>query len=225
MSHIPLMRIVASLVFVLTLISCKKYETSESGKTDDRIATDTSSVKPVVDAKHVVNLETKTGKSVKIVTSKSENGLWQITIVPEGFEFGETQNLEDKDPLEKAFMADLDENGFEEFYLVTTSSGSGSYGNIFGFASNSDKSLTPIYVPEPSEKDYDDGGMLQGYMGHDSIYLDKGLLMRKYPVYLEGDPNCCPTGGFRILEYNLIAGEAGWILQIKAPKPSSHPLP
>jgi hypothetical protein len=36
--------------------------------------------------------------------------------------------------------------------------------------------------------------------------------MRKFPIYLDGDPNCCPTGGHSTIIYDLKAGEASWKL-------------
>jgi hypothetical protein len=158
--------------------------------------------------------KTKTGKTLQVKVEKKDASLMSISVTPVDFEFSDEPFIvEDSDPLTNLFVMDLDANGFDELYLVTTSVGSGSYGNIYGFASNQDKSLTPIYVPQITEKDLDIGSMFQGYMGHDSIYLDQGKLVRKFPVYLEGDPNCCPTGGKRYLQYNLIPGEAGWILK------------
>ena len=146
---------------------------------------------------------------------KSGSSLASITVTPLDFEFSkEPFHLKDIDPLTDSFVADLDRNGFEELYLITTSAGSGSYGMIYGYASNSDKSMTPIYLPEPTEVDFNPEGYLNGYMGHDSIFLDQNKLMRKFPVYNEGDANCCPTGGFRVLNYKLVPGEAGWILEI-----------
>ena len=72
-----------------------------------------------------------------------------------------------------------------------------------------------IYVREVSENDLKQGGDFYGYMGHDSIYAENNRIYRKYPVYKDGDPNCCPTGGEKIISYRLKAGEAGWILEIE----------
>ena len=162
-------------------------------------------------------LTTKSGKVFELTGQSNSDGMYDYHIVPKGFEFTkDTFIVSDADPLSKVFLEDLDDNGFEEIYLITTSVGSGSYGNIYGYSSNSDSSVTPIYLPPIHENDLAPGALFEGYMGHDSIYLDKGKLMRQFPIYLEGDPNCCPTGGQATIVYNLAPGEASW--QLRATK-------
>jgi hypothetical protein len=106
-------------------------------------------------------------------------------------------------------VEDLDANGFPEIYIYVTSAGSGSYGSLIAYASNRNQSLTEIYLP-PLE---DDPAVLQGYMGHDEFAVVEGTLIRRFPVYREGDSNAEPTGGTRQIQYKLEAGEAGWLLR------------
>ena len=80
---------------------------------------------------------------------------------------------------------------------------------------NRDLSLTPIYIPEISENDLLPDGAFYGYMGHDSIYVSHNKIYRKYPIYKDGDANCCPSGGNKTLGYVLQQGEASWILNIE----------
>lgn len=120
--------------------------------------------------------------------------------------------MEDSDPFDYALVADVNGNGFDELYIITRGAGSGSYANIYGFSSNNDKSVTPIYVPELSDDDF--VVLFQGYMGHDKFYVEGNKLMRKYPIYKKEDTNSNPTGGDRIIEYQLNKGEASWILEI-----------
>ena len=123
--------------------------------------------------------------------------------------------IKDSDPIQDAVLKDLDANGYDELYIMTRSIGSGSYASVFGFASNQDLSLTSIYLPDISENDIQKGMPFYGYMGHDSIYFNETRLFRKFPIYNEGDANCCPTGGNKILSYQLKAGEATWILELE----------
>jgi len=51
-------------------------------------------------------------------------------------------------------------------------------------------------------------------MGHDSVYIEGSRLYRKFPVYKEGDANCCPSGGTKTIKYTLKKGEASWQLVI-----------
>jgi len=52
-------------------------------------------------------------------------------------------------------------------------------------------------------------------MGHDEFSVVEKRLGRRFPIYLPGDNNSKPSGGIRQLEYELIPGEAGWLLKIK----------
>jgi len=154
-----------------------------------------------------IKLKTSTGKSFWVVERKKTAGLSDLLIVPKGFEHTrDTFKLKETDPLKNTFVADLNHDGFDEVYLVTISAGSGSYSSIYGFASNRDKSVTPVYVQEM-------GALGIGYQGHDSIYVTGQMLARSFPVYLQDDPNCCPSGGRKTVFYTLKAGEAGWILE------------
>lgn len=124
-----------------------------------------------------------------------------------------TYKLGEIDPVKKIFLADLDNNGFEEIYLITQSAGSGSYGNIYGVASNKDKSATPVYIRPISEKQIEGGEIFEGFMGHNQFKIESGKLVNYFPVYRDGDSNANPTGGKQKIQYHLIAGEAGWILE------------
>lgn len=108
------------------------------------------------------------------------------------------------------YIGDLDGNGFDEFYIITISSGSGSYGNIIAFASNRDKSLSMIYFPTIREG----GEHFVGYMGHDNFHLSENKLIRSFPIYLLSDRNTNPTGGTHQLTYGLYPSEASWLLKI-----------
>jgi hypothetical protein len=116
-----------------------------------------------------------------------------------------------EDPLTDVFIVDLDENGFDEIYIITTSAGSGSYGNVLGFASNRDKSLSMINC---TDLQYNEE-FSKGYRGQDSFTIQNNKLVRAFPVYNEGDTNQNPTGGKRKLIYGLNPGEAMWQLKIE----------
>lgn len=105
---------------------------------------------------------------------------------------------------------DLNADGFPEIYIYVTSAGSGSIGSLIAFASNSNRSVTPITLPQLEDEG---GAVTKGYMGHDEFLIGEGVLVRRFPVYLEGDTNARPTGGTRQIQYKLKAGEAGWMLR------------
>ena len=51
-------------------------------------------------------------------------------------------------------------------------------------------------------------------MGYDEFSVVELTLLRRFPIYLEGDTNASSSGSTRQLQYKLVAGEAGWILQL-----------
>jgi heat shock protein HslJ len=162
------------------------------------------------------------GPAKLIVVSQTHpagRSLATIEVRTEGFEHNYGEVFEDRDPISDVFTADLDGNGFDEIYIVTTAAGSGSYGTILGFASNKDKSLSMIHFPDVREGDEH----FEGYMGHDTSRSRARKLVRMFPVYREGDANANPTGGRRKLVYGLVPGEAGWQLRVEQAKTLDDP--
>jgi hypothetical protein len=155
---------------------------------------------------------TKTGKTI-IVSETHPNGrsLSTIEIRTRGFEHNYAETYEDRSPVSDVFVADLDGNGFDEIYIITTSAGSGSYRTVLGFASNKDKSLSMVHFPEIRKGDEN----FEGYMGHDTFKIGDQKLVRIFPIYNKGDTNENPTGGRRKLVYGLVPGEAMWQLRIE----------
>jgi len=156
--------------------------------------------------------KTRTGKTIIVSeTHPTGQSLSNIAIKTQDFEHNYSEVFKDKDPISKVLLADLDHNGFDEIYIITTSAGSGSYGKVLGLASNKDKSLSMIHFPKMQEGDDN----VKGYMGHDSFEIKDSKLVRTFPIYNEGDTNNSPTGGTRKLVYGLYPGEAMWQLTIE----------
>ena len=106
-----------------------------------------------------------------------------------------------------AEVADLNNNGMPEIYVFVQGAGSGSYGEVVGFAVIKGSELSPITLPELT------GANAQGYQGHDQFQVVESCLARRFPIYKPGDSNAKATGGQRQICYKLKAGEAGFILQ------------
>jgi len=156
--------------------------------------------------------KTKTGKTIIVSeTHPVGQSLSTIKISTKDFEYNYSEVYKDRDPISDIFISDLDGNGFDEIYIITTSAGSGSYGTVLGFASNKDKSLSMINFPEIQEGNI----IFKGYMGHDTFKIDERQLVRRFPIYNKGDTNQNPTGGKRNLIYGLYPGEAMWQLKIE----------
>ena len=162
----------------------------------------------------------KTGKTIIITeTHPVGQSLSTIKISTEGFEHNYLEIYEDRDPISGALIADLDSNGFDEIYIITTSAGSGSYGAVLGFASNKNKSLSMINFPGIQERDEN----FEGYMGHDTFKIEDQKLVRTFSIYNEGDTNKHPTGGSRKLVYGLYPGEAMWQLKVEKSETLNNP--
>lgn len=108
-----------------------------------------------------------------------------------------------------AEVADLNVDGSPELYVYVQSAGSGSFASLVAYAANKKKSLSEISLPPIA----DDPKASKGYMGHDEFRVVESTLVRRFPVYRDGDTNAKPTGGTRQIQYKLAAGEAGWILR------------
>jgi hypothetical protein len=134
-----------------------------------------------------------------------------VTITPKGLtESNRAESTDIDGTIVDAKIADINHDGAPEVYVFITSEGSGSYGSLVAYTTNHNKSMSMIYLPEldPQSKE------AQGYMGHDTFTLTKDRLVRRFPVYKKGDPNCCPSGGIRELSYTLVPGEAMWQLKL-----------
>jgi len=111
-----------------------------------------------------------------------------------------------------AELADLDANGWPEIYIYISSAGSGSYGSLVAYGVNNGLSMSPIYLPPL----IDNAQASAGYQGHDEFGVVENRLVQRFPVYLPGDTNSQPTGGMHQVQYQLVAGEAGWVLKPEA---------
>jgi len=192
--------VVAMLVSTVGLISCfYTKNTSPDASTEYKI---------------------RTGKTIIITeTHPVGQSLSTIQVSTKDFEHNYPEIYEDRDPISDVFLTDLDGNGFDEIYIITTSAGSGSYGTVLGFASNKDKSLSTINFPAIQERDDN----FKGYMGHDIFKIEDQKLVRIFPIYNQCDTNQNPTGGARKLVYGLYPGEAMWQLNIEKSETLNSP--
>ena len=145
------------------------------------------------------------------VTCPNDSSLPTVTINPSGLAIDNSAVTKEVDgQVVGAEVADLNGDGSPEIYAYVQSVGSGSYGSLAAYSANTRKSLSEIYLPPIT----DDPSAARGYMGHDEFAVGEGRLLRRFPVYRDGDSNAKPTGGMRQLQYRLEPGEAGWILRV-----------
>ncbi len=99
--------------------------------------------------------------------------------------------------------ADLDVDRSPEIYVYLSSDRGDS---LVALSANQRKSLSDIALPPLAETP----GATVGYRGGDAFAVGEGRLLRRFPVYRDGDSDTEPTGGMRQLQYRLEPGEAGW---------------
>lgn len=145
------------------------------------------------------------------VVATNDGSLNQLTITPSGLEIVNTVIKQEIDGMvTDAQVADINADGSPEIYVYVNSAGSGAYGSLVAYSANNKKSLSGIYLP-PLEHDKKNS---IGYMGHDEFTIIENSFARRFPIYNEGDANCCATGGTRQLQYKLKKGEASWQLEL-----------
>lgn len=103
-----------------------------------------------------------------------------------------------------ANVADLDNNRFPELYVYSRSDGSGSFGNVYAWQ------FLPRQKADINRVNW--FALPEGYRGHDSLWVERGVLCRRYPVYQSSDPNFQPSGGIRTVYYQLQPAGAGYAL-------------
>jgi hypothetical protein len=146
------------------------------------------------------------------IQSANNSSINHLTLTPFGLELNNESIQQEVDgTITNAEIGDLDANGFPEIYIYVSSAGSGSYGSLTAWAVNEGKSISPVYLPALD----DDPTYSRGYMGHDTFFIEQNTLIRRFPIYQQGDTNSNPSGGHRQLHYKLKPGEAGWVLSLE----------
>jgi hypothetical protein len=109
-----------------------------------------------------------------------------------------------------AEVADLNADGSPEVYVFVQAPGGDARSSLVAYAANRKRSLSDIYLPPIDETP----GNAQGYRGHDEMRTVENAVVRRFPIYREGDAADAPSGGTRQLQYKLVAGESGWRLKL-----------
>jgi hypothetical protein len=197
--------ILLTLVGVLTVIACK----NEQGKINkEQIENNVASIieNPTQETQKIIFQKTLTLQNITFdIINTGEGSISELTIQPKGLEIDNQKiTIELDGQVVNAEIEDLNLDGFPEILLYTISAGSGSYGNVIGYSVNNGKSISQIYFPDL----FDNKEASSGYMGHDEFAIIETTLVRRFPVYKDGDTNNNPTGGFRQIGYKLKDGEA-----------------
>lgn len=137
--------------------------------------------------------------SARVVSTPDGNGGYNLSIQPMGEQAIERHI---NDPVIDAAVGDLNEDGSYDILIFTRGVGSGSYGDVVAYSSNEGQSWNEVHFPELSSE------LKQGYMGHDKFEVVDNVLVRQFPLYLEGDTNANPKGKTRQIQYDLQEGGA-----------------
>jgi len=105
----------------------------------------------------------------------------------------------------KAEIDDLNSDGYPDLVLYVYSDSAGVFGTVYAFLSVDNKSITGCVLQDPMMV----GKINTGYKGHDQFILMEGNLLQKFPIYKPGDDKDKPTGGTRVVLYQLAKTDSG----------------
>jgi hypothetical protein len=102
-----------------------------------------------------------------------------------------------------AAATDMDKDGKPELFAFARGTDTaGGYSKVYAYAFDG-KTGKQIDLPELSASDK------AGYMGHDSVYIEKDQLVRQFPIYKSGAGDPAPTGKVKTIRYTLRPGNEG----------------
>ena len=185
------------VLLVCCMASCQNNKQEQpSGANQDSITGNTSNQQPAAAEPFSKTFTVRPGVRIRFTESHPVGmSMSDVEAVVEGDVSGNF-SFKDIDPVEEILEGDMDNNGNKEWYIITRGAGSGSYGNIKALASLPEDKIDEILIPDMNAG--------EGYMGHDNFTIDGENIIRKFPLYKQGDSNDSPTGGEREIRYRLI---------------------
>lgn len=129
-----------------------------------------------------------------------------LSVKPIGFESTAREiSFTLKGRVSNAQVDDLNQDGFPDLVLFIYTDSNATAGTVYGFVSDANKEIIPCMLPDVVL----DSKINKGYKGHDRFSLLEGTLLQQFPVYNPGDDKDKPTGGSRVVQYQLVKGENG----------------
>lgn len=152
----------------------------------------------------------KVGYHVKCFNKSLEKN--ELSVKPEGFDnTAREMDFFIKGRLAKVEIDDLNNDGFPDLVVTLYTGDEGVIGMVYAFMSVENKSITAAVLPDVML----DGKIKEGYKGHDQFSLLEGKLMQKFPIYKPGDDKDKPTGGTRVIQYEISgSGDTGYKFKI-----------
>ncbi len=128
----------------------------------------------------------------------------QLDVRPIGFDNeAKEQDFMLRGRVAKAEIDDLNSDGCPDLVLYVYTDSSATYGTVYAFVSKQNKSFVGCILPDPVM----DGKVNEGYKGHDQFSLMEGYLLDKFPIYKSGDDKDKPSGGTRVILYQIVPDE------------------
>jgi len=190
-------------LLVITLFSCaSKKNTEDKTQVMDSVTVVTDTM-----ATAGRSVTTSTGKEIRIMEEHPIGmSLSDIRVVGAGM--GDTVTFKDADPVADVLKGDLDKDGFDEVYIITSSAGSGSYGKVIGLASVRDSLLQVINIPAFADqaKSYD------GYMGGDRFSIQGAELVRTFPLRKGEEAKATAAAADTSVRYGLVRKGSNYLL-------------
>jgi hypothetical protein len=124
----------------------------------------------------------------------------QVSVRPVGFDGSAREvTFPLRGRVQKAEIDDLNSDGYPDVVLYIYTDSAGIFGTVYAFLSVGNKSITGCVLADPMMN----GKINSGYKGHDQFILMEGNLLQKFPIYKPGDDKDKPTGGTRVVLYQL----------------------
>lgn len=129
----------------------------------------------------------------------------ELDIRPIGFDNSQARDMTImvRGRVMKAEIDDLNGDGYPDLVLYACMDSAATFGTVYAFISKANKSIIGCMLPDPMM----DGKINAGYKGHDQFSLMEGYLLEKFPIYKPGDDKDQPTGGTRVVLYQLVPDE------------------
>jgi hypothetical protein len=145
-----------------------------------------------------------TGYKVRCFNTKKDANEVNVRLV--GFEKeARGMNVMLNGQMSQAMIDDFNNDGYPDLLVIAYSGPQFQYGTAYAFASKENKSLLLF-----ASKDIMlDGKLKPGYRGHDQFSLFEGSLLQKFPIYNPDDTDDKPTGGTRVIQYQMAMSESG----------------
>ena len=142
-------------------------------------------------------------------------GTYTVTIAKKGTK-PQVVKLKRDGAVTNVFFEDVTGDGSRDLVVFVSSAGSGAYGRLDIWEWKGGRFKGGIVADLMFDQ-------RAGYHGHDTYVAAGGVLRRRFPVYREGDPNCCPSGGVATFRWDPASNL--WDREESPSTPTAAPRP